>query len=86
MPSEVKIYRVEGVMKLRSGEIRKFRVEVRALSPEHALDKVYSDLGSRHKLTRRHIKIQSIKEISEDEVTSEYVRGLLALDRIVVIE
>jgi len=83
---EVKIYRVEGYMRLRTGEARKFRIEARGLSPEHVLEKVYSELGSRHKLSRKHIKIERVREISVDEVTSDYVRELSALDRIVVFE
>lgn len=83
---EVKIYRVEGYMRLRTGEVRKFRIEARGLSPEHVLEKVYSELGSRHKLSRKHVKIERIREISVDEITSDHIRELSTLDKIVVFE
>jgi len=82
---EVKVYRVAGVMNLhRSRERRKFVIEVPALKAEHAVEKVLSELGSRHKLKRCHIIISEVKEVSENEVSREHVRELLGLDRIVV--
>lgn len=69
--SEVKVFRVSGRMMLshdRFPEWRKFTVYVRALKKEHAIEKVYSDLGSRHKLKRYHIKIEEVREVSLEEV------------------
>ena len=69
--SEVKIYLVKGEMMLshdRFPEWRKFEIYVRALKPEHAMEKIYSELGSRHKLKRYHIKIKEVKEVSLEEV------------------
>ncbi|MCD6357631.1 MAG: 50S ribosomal protein L18a [Thermoprotei archaeon] len=85
MGREVRVYRISGMMKLyRLGEWRKFTLEIPALRPEHAVERVYSELGSRHKLKRSHIKILKVEEISEEEVTKPYVKELLSLDRIVV--
>jgi len=76
--SEVKIYRVTG--KMRIGDTwQKFTMEIRALKKEHALEKVYSDLGSRHKLKRVHIRIEKVEEISPDEVTRPHIIQLLRL-------
>lgn len=76
--SEVKIYRVTG--KMRIGDTwQKFTMEIRALKKEHALEKVYSDLGSRHKLKRVHIHIEKVEEISPDEVTRPHIIQLLRL-------
>jgi len=72
---EVKNFRIEGKM-LISGNWRKFRMEVRALRVEHALEKVYSELGSRHKLKRSHIKIDNVREVSPDELENRYVRAI----------
>ncbi len=86
MPREIKVFRIVGYMNLhRAGERRKFTVEVPALKPAHALEKVLSELGSRHKLKRAHVKILEVREISEDEVTKEHVRELLQLDKIVAL-
>ena len=85
MGREVKIFRITGMMHLyRLGEWRKFVIEVPALKKEHAIDKVLSELGSRHKLKRRHIRLLKVEEIKEDDVTKPFVKELLALDRIIV--
>ncbi|WP_288005597.1 50S ribosomal protein L18Ae [Thermofilum sp.] len=79
----VKTFEVSGTMRLRLGEQRKFRIYVRGLSEDEAKEKVYSILGSRHKLTRNHIKIASIREVPLEEVQDEYVRDLAQADKIV---
>ena len=85
MSREVRVYRVKGLMKLvRLGEWQKFLVEVPALKPEHAVERVLSEIGSRHKLKRSHIRILEVREIGEDEVTRPHVKELLSLDRLVV--
>ena len=85
MPREVKVYRVAGYMYLyRSGERRKFVIEVPAIRPEHAVERVLSELGSRHKLSRAHIKLVEVVEIPENEVSTPHVAELLRLERLVV--
>jgi len=61
---DVKTFEVNGRMRLKNKWI-KFSIAVRALKPEHAIEKVYSNLGSRHKLKRFDIKIEEIKEMME---------------------
>ncbi len=72
---EVKNYRIEGEM-LIGGEWQKFVFETRALKPEHALERMYSELGSRHKLKRAHIRVKSIQEIPPDELRNPYIRSI----------
>ncbi len=82
---EVKVYSVEGVMLIghdRKPEWRKFKVYVRALKPEHALERVYSELGSRHKLKRAHIRVESIVEVPLEEVGDARIIKLANLDKI----
>jgi large subunit ribosomal protein LX len=82
--SEVKIFRVRGRMLLshdRYPEWRNFTIYVRALKPEHALERVYSELGSRHKLRRRHIKIEEVNEVPLEEVEDLTIIRLSQLER-----
>ncbi len=82
--SEVKIYEVKGRMMLshdKFPEWRKFSIYVRAIKPEHAVEKVYSDLGSRHKLKRYHIKIEEIREVPLEEVEDLEVIKLAQLEK-----
>jgi len=80
---EVKTFEVRGIMRLRLGEKRKFRLYVRGLSEDEAKEKVYSILGSRHKLMRSHIQISEIKEVSLEEVKDEYIKELAQTDKII---
>ncbi len=87
MSVSVKIYRVTGRMLISHDRLptwQKFSIEVRAVKPEDAVEKVLSELGSRHKLRRRHIRIEEIKEISLEEVKSPEIRALAKLERWVV--
>ena len=73
--SEVKVFRV-------IGEIRKpnfqtdFRKEVRALKPEDAVEKIYMELGSKHRVKRFQIKIVKVEEITPEEIESPLVKKL----------
>ncbi|MEM4577032.1 MAG: 50S ribosomal protein L18Ae [Candidatus Nezhaarchaeales archaeon] len=62
---QVKTFKVIGKMRIKT-RWTQFLIAVRALKPEHALEKVYSLLGSRHKLKRFNVKIEEIKELAED--------------------
>jgi large subunit ribosomal protein LX len=73
--SEVKVFRV-------IGEIRKpnfqteFRKEVRALKPEDAVEKVYMELGSRHRVKRYQMTISKVEELSPEEVEDVLVKKM----------
>ena len=77
--SEVKVYRIYGFALFSHDKLpewRKFVVEIRAIKKEHALEKLYSEFGSRHKLKRSHIKVVKIEEISPEEARSRYIKTL----------
>ncbi|MEM2119187.1 MAG: 50S ribosomal protein L18Ae [Candidatus Bathyarchaeia archaeon] len=65
------------------GEIRKpnlktpFNQEIIALKPEHAVEKVYAEIGSRHKVKRFHIKISSVEEVPPDRIENPALRKLV---------
>jgi len=74
----MKVFRV-------SGEINKpnlatvFAKEILAEKSEHATEKVYTELGSKHRVKRYHIKIESTVEVPaneiKDEILKKYVLG-----------
>lgn len=73
--SEVKVFRVIG--KIRKPNFRTdFRKEVRALKPEEAVEKIYMELGSKHRVKRFQIKIEKVEEISPEEIESPLVKKL----------
>jgi large subunit ribosomal protein LX len=72
----MKVFRVKG-------EIRKpnlktaFKKEVVAMKPEHAVEKVYAELGSRHRVKRFHIKIIDVEEIPPEEIANPLLKKLV---------
>ncbi len=81
---EVKFYRVTGRMLLAHDRMpywQKFSKEVRAVKPEDAVEKVLSELGSRHKVKRHHIVIEKVEEIPPEEVRNQYLLQLAQLKR-----
>jgi large subunit ribosomal protein LX len=65
------------------GEIRKpnlktpFKKEVIAIKPEHAVEKVYAELGSKHRVKRVHIKIVSVEEVLPQEIENPLLKKLV---------
>lgn len=74
---EVKIFRV-------TGEIRRpmlqtsFRQMIAAVKPEHAVEKVYAELGSRHRVKRFHIEILNVEEVPPEEIEESSLIGSVA--------
>jgi len=64
--NEVKTFRVIG--RINKPNLKtEFQKEVRALKPENAVEKVYMELGSKHKVKRFQIKILKVEEVSPEE-------------------
>lgn len=51
-----------------------FSIEMAAESEEAVREKVYCTIGSRHKMERRQIHIESVKELAADEVQDHTVK------------
>ncbi|MCJ7730747.1 50S ribosomal protein L18Ae [Candidatus Bathyarchaeota archaeon] len=63
----VKIYRIQGeIMKQRFFEPLTFNKLVSATKEEHALERIYAELGSRHRARRYEITVTSISEEQEE--------------------
>ena len=58
-----------------------FRKEVRALKPEEAVERVYKEIGSKHKAKRVHIKVLKVDEITVEEITDPVIRKLTLGER-----
>jgi large subunit ribosomal protein LX len=72
----MKVFRV-------TGEIRKpnlktpFKKEVVALKPEHAIEKVYTELGSKHRVKRFHIRISNVEEVQPEDIKDPVLKKLV---------
>jgi large subunit ribosomal protein LX len=73
--SEVKVFRVIG--KIRKPNFQtEFRKEVRALKPEDAVEKVYMELGSKHRVKRYQMTISKVEELSPEEIENVLVKKM----------
>jgi len=72
----MKAFRIVGSLLTRRNW-QNFTIEVAAKSTEQAKEILYSNLGSRHRLKRRYIKVEDIKEIQKEEITDPVVRYMI---------
>lgn len=87
MDKEIKVFRITGFMLVGQGKLPqwvRFVKEIRALKIEHALEKLYSELGSKHKVKRANIKIVDIAVVSPNEARDKFVRDLEKLKYMVI--
>ena len=73
--SEVKVFRVIGEISKPNLKTT-FRKEVRALKPENAKERIYTELGSKHRAKRFHIKILKIEEVPPKEIENPLIKKL----------
>jgi len=72
----MKVFRVTG--KIQKPNLKtSFRKEIIAIKPEHAVEKVYAELGSKHRVKRFHIKILDVKEIPPQEIENPLLKKLV---------
>ena len=57
-----------------------FAMEMLALKEEHVRERVYSDIGSRHRVKRRQIEFKEVKELKPTDVTDADLRRILGLE------
>lgn len=72
---KVKVYLIKGVFE-RNGKREEFRKEYRAVKKEDALELVYSEIGSKHRVKRNKIWIESVEEIKPEEARDPVVKKL----------
>ena len=74
----MKVFKVTGEI-LKPNLKTSFKKEIVADKSEHAVEKVYAELGSKHRVKRHHIKITSVEEIpsgqTDNSISKETVTG-----------
>ena len=71
-----KIYRVKGTF-VMGDEYHKFTKEYKATSEANVEEKIYTNFGSKHGITRNQIRISEISEIAPEEVVDPIVKEIL---------
>ena len=75
----MKAFKVTGVIS-KPKLTTPFVKELLAYKSEHAVEKVYAEIGSRHRVKRCHIKIINVKEVSVDEIENPILKKIVAGD------
>src|SRR3972149_9438757 len=70
---KLKVFRVTGEIK-KPNLVTPFAKEVLASKPEHALEKVYAEIGSKHRVKRYYMKISAVDEISPEEIENPVLK------------
>jgi len=78
--SEIKVFRVTGKIDKPNWKTD-FKKEIRALKPEEAVERIYKEMGSKHRAKRFQIKILKVEEIGIEEITDPVVRKLTVGER-----
>lgn len=68
--SNAKTFRIKGKF-TKKGREQIFSKEISALNEKLAWDKVYSLIGSNHKVKRNHIKILEVNEVKKEELSND---------------
>ncbi len=73
----MKVFRVTGEIHKPNFETS-FKQEILADKPEHAVEKVRAEFGSRHRVKRYHIRIASVEEIPAEQITNPVLKKVVA--------
>ena len=72
----LKVFRVTGKIykpNLNTDFVR----ELIADKPEHAEERVYAEIGSRHRVKRCHMKVTKVEEVSPEEIKNPILKKLV---------
>ena len=74
--AELKPFRVEGSFKM-GAKMSHFAIETAGKDAQAARERVVSTLGSKHRVDRHHLKVDSVTEMKPEDVTDPVVQHLL---------
>jgi large subunit ribosomal protein LX len=72
----LKVFRVTGEI-LKPNLKTAFSKEIVAEKAEHAVEKVYAEIGSKHRVKRCHIRISSTEEVPPDQIENPLLKKLV---------
>lgn len=73
---KTKIFRIQGKF-MMGNNLKPFTRELKATNEDEIKEKIYSEFGSKHHISRNKIKIEDITEISADDVQDPVIKALL---------
>jgi large subunit ribosomal protein LX len=76
----MKAFKIEGEF-LMGDKWQKFAREIASKNKKTATEYLLSDMGGRHRTSRKNIRIHDVKELKLEEIESPLVRDELAGDK-----
>ena len=73
---KTKIFRIQGKF-LMGDDLKPFTKELKAIKEEEVYEKIFSEFGSKHHISRDQVKIDTIEEISAEEVQDPIIKALV---------
>ena len=73
----MKVFRVTGEI-CKPNLKTPFVKEVVADKSEHAVEKVYTEIGSKHRVKRYHMKVNKVEEIPPEEIANPILKKMVA--------
>ncbi|MFW9961380.1 MAG: 50S ribosomal protein L18Ae [Candidatus Thorarchaeota archaeon] len=74
-----KVWRATGEYKKNKRKFR-FTRELFGEKEAHVRERILSELGSRHRVSRKYITIEEVKELKPEEITNLDLRRILGLE------
>ncbi len=76
MMFRMKVFRITG--EIRKPNLRTpFSKEVLADKPEHAVEKAYAEIGSKHRVKRFYMKILKVEEVLPEEIANPILKKMV---------
>ena len=72
----MKVFKVTGKI-VKPNLKTPFSKEIVAEKAEHAMEKVYAEIGSKHRVKRCHIKITNVEEVPPDQIENPLLKKLV---------
>ncbi len=77
MMNKMKVFRVTGRVHKPKLDTE-FQKEVVADKAEHAVEKVYAEIGSKHRVKRCFMKISKVEEVPVEEIENPILKKIVA--------
>ena len=72
----MKAFRIIGQFKMGKNTVS-FTKEIASGTKDEAVENIYSRIGSKHRVKRKKITIDSVRELKADEIEDIYVKEML---------
>lgn len=72
----MRAFKASGSFKMDKKDWQRFSIEMAAEDEDDVIHRVYSILGSRHRLKRRDINIQEVSELDSEDIVDQVVEYL----------